>query len=275
MILFFTWTTLILNSFENFSLKFKLNSISLLHILNSNLNHTRVINYLYFLQNDVIFSTEYLNLVESYDFSKLEIEEINQKEDNELLRVNAFLESVLFDTNRVIFQSIGIKQLNLLGVNEPNYVTNKQEMLKNNLFTLVRIVKCILSKSNNLFELSLKLLTDLVASCSDNTENYLNFPIVELFKCFDLNRSSQIIKHFFYEESLAKSNGVKDEAIKQLLLNLIYLLKWPLNNTINEWICTLMSILAIQAKKFQLLIQICEETSDYVSFMSILKLLKF
>lgn len=58
---------------------------------------------------------------------------------------------------------------------------------------------------------------------------------------------------------------VDDETFKNLLSNLIFLLTWPFENNVPEWIAMLMTILAVQCKKFKLLVHVCEENCDYVN----------
>lgn len=59
---------------------------------------------------------------------------------------------------------------------------------------------------------------------------------------------------------------VDDATFKILLSNLIFLLNWPFENNISDWITMFMTLLAVQCKKFKLLVQVCEENGDYVIF---------
>ena len=69
----------------------------------------------------------------------------------------------------------------------------------------------------------------------------------------------------------SSSSSIDEKSLKQLLSNLIVLIYWPHENNIDEWICSLMSIMAVKAQNVQLLLTVCEENIDFVRFLKYLK----
>lgn len=55
-----------------------------------------------------------------------------------------------------------------------------------------------------------------------------------------------------------------EQTIRTLLANFVFLINWPFENNIYEWIKAFMTILAVQCQKFKLLVQVCEENCDKV-----------
>ena len=164
--------------------------------------------------------------------------------------------------------NIDNEEFSLLTSNESN-----NKITLESIGEIVVLIKYFICKSNSLFEKVFAFFIDILINeinVSMNNGDIINQRlvsiisghVVELLKCFDLTRASFIIKHFLEDSS---TNSIDDKSLKQLLSNLIMLIYWPHDNNIDEWICSLMSIMAVKTQKFPLLVTVCEENVDFVS----------
>lgn len=211
LLILILWSRLIIeasfefNSFNTHAQQFNL--VNILNILNINFRNSAThVNYLYFIQNDTKFCSEYLKL-----FGLLgNLIDLDSIKDNS----NDYIENCIFETICLLIVSICKDQK----LNEKD-----QELFKNvkvnikesfeNLNEIVRQIKHLLNKSSRLFELTLKYLVDILCTEGGGDDNRkkqdesnsveipinknLNLTTVEIFKCFDLEKAGLIIQSFF------------------------------------------------------------------------------
>jgi hypothetical protein len=218
VLILITWLRLITESFlanvTNIEFRFKL--ISCLAILNSNLNslnkNENAVNYLYLIQNDVKFCSEYVGLVRSLmvplvDFNANAKQEYEAFFEKNFSQICAFIEKCLYETICLLMLSVSKEQSvsNELLKDDLDAIkkeANLKESL-NNLNDIVGLISLFINKSNKLFEATFQFLIDLLIGddlkATDLATNKLSVytgAISDLLKCFDLNRATLIIKNF-------------------------------------------------------------------------------
>ncbi len=84
--------------------------------------------------------------------------------------------------------------------------------------------------------------------------------VAHLFKSLDMNRANEFLKYLFLNSYFDNNNT----EIKNILINLISFLAWPLYDEIDSWSIGFMKLLTLINKYF-ILIDIAETKLDYVS----------
>ncbi|CAF0860629.1 unnamed protein product [Brachionus calyciflorus] len=287
ILLIITWFHLIVNSFTS-NIEFILNMIQLLNTLNSNISskQNNLINFYFFIQNDSFFCSEYLHLIKSFNLNDLMITLItsNYNKDKQELVENTEFEVISLFLNSFCYKQhlATQQQLDLMVKYEIYSQPSVFQEIFINLKEAANLMKSYLNQSNRLFEWTLKYLFDLlsdfntIATHSANNLSHeefmllvnqhingLNFYCAEFFKCFDVNLAELTINNYF-NEAASMNTPIDDVSVKTLLFSLVYFLSWPFDNIIDQWIRLLMTILAIKLQKFQLLVETCKDTIDFV-----------
>jgi hypothetical protein len=219
LIILFIWSRLIsesiLSTTNNNELRFNL--LNYLLILNQNLlnnqqnkvaqftnNIQNSTNYLYFMQTDSSFCSNYLKLIRTIlvnlvdDYTTKQNDEISNQSASELI------EKSLVEVITVLMVSVIKEQSIGSDLDEQKEKIKQQIDLKENFKNLKDIVDLIsyfIQKSHKLFEVTLKFLIEMLSTSSKSNESnkYLfnGGAIAELFKCFEITKAKLVIEDFF------------------------------------------------------------------------------
>ena len=226
------------------------------------------LNFLYDMQNNSQFCANYLSLVGM--LAEPLLVDSGHHADDEGEMTSACLFQVLTILIASLLQQQQQPQPPVASHTASRPVVHDQRAHMNNLRESTRLVRLFVSKSDKLFEMSLNFLLQLVFASVESAEGdnsnqqqqqqlmHGGAALPELLKCFELARAKLIIAAHF-ELSVG---SLTDPAIKSFLATLIAQLGWPLAHNIDQWLCTLMAMLALKTKRAQLLLAVCEENID-------------
>jgi hypothetical protein len=159
---------------------------------------------------------------------------------------------------------------------------------------MVKAIKLAVERSSTLHDLTVRdalsfLCFDFGSESLSSPQTKIDYKMTELFQCFNLNKSLPTLIKFFEvsrdlyknriflfqtvfpllflkcQEKQFKLSDDDDQYLLLLLLHLIDFVSWPFTNRIDEWICCIMTLLAVKLKKFTILINVCELKCDHVS----------
>jgi hypothetical protein len=206
LLLLFAWTSLLMESFQadaKSSPYFKLNSINLLQTINVGFSPRRrsthvLVNYLHFLQNDRHLCIEYLLLLNSFEVLSFNLETTAEggRPENPMAKINKFVESVISDTCLILVNTVAFKQHLFQRKEQP---LQSADVIINNLVNIIPFLQNCFNKSSQLFEQGLKyVITILTANNTADETRELNVCTAELFKCFEIQRATLLIKNFLY-----------------------------------------------------------------------------
>jgi hypothetical protein len=219
LIILFIWSRLIsesiLTTTNNHDLKFNL--LNYLLILNQNLLNNQHIetaqstnniqnstNYLYFMQTESNFCSNYLRLIRTVlinlvdDYTNIHHNESNDES------ASALIEKSLVEVITLLMVSVIKEQSIVSDSNEQKEKLKQQLDLKENLKNLKDIVDLIsyfIQKSDKLFEVTLKFLIEMLSTNKKSHEStrflFNGGAIAELFKCFEITKAKLVIEDFF------------------------------------------------------------------------------
>ena len=219
LIILFIWSRLIsesiLSTTNNHELRFNL--LNYLLILNQNLlnnqhkvtaqstnNIQNSTNYLYFMQTDSNFCSNYLRLIRTILVNLVDDYTTKQSDENINQSASVLIEKSLVEVITLLMISVIKEQPIVSNLDEQKENLKHKLDLKENLKNLKDIVDLIsyfIQKSDKLFEVTLKFLIEMLSTTAKSTEpnKYLfnGGAIAELFKCFEFTKAKLVIEDFF------------------------------------------------------------------------------